>query len=177
VAELVYAYVSEAYPVRVGSSSLPVTTQMWFIIDIFFRIYQGNVVDGLLFSFAPYGLTPEKYWYYLSDEKGNHAFLAKWSLVTVLILFIGLGVLVYRYGVNYWTIALFIILLILFFFGVLYAVTSTSSRMWWRTLLAFSVVSCIFSIILIPLFGSGLITLYLSVSHFISLVRVKKLVK
>ena len=34
VAELVYAYVSEAYPVRVGSSNLPVLTTATIILLI-----------------------------------------------------------------------------------------------------------------------------------------------
>ena len=50
VAELVYAYVSEAYPVRVGSSSLPVTT--CYNVDMKLSITREVCAIGGLISLA-----------------------------------------------------------------------------------------------------------------------------
>jgi hypothetical protein len=149
---------------------------MFFIFDIIIRIYKGNFREGLMFSWAPYLLPREKYWHYLSDEQGSHASLAKWSLVTVLILFVGAAYLFYRYGVTYWTIGIFVVLLFLAVFGVVYALATTSSRMWWYSLVLFAGASIFLSFFLIPLFGTGLLTLYLSVSHLISLIRGKEII-
>ena len=45
VAELVYAYVSEAYPVRVGSSSLPMPTEF---VNRYVNIFHPSFINGVL---------------------------------------------------------------------------------------------------------------------------------
>jgi hypothetical protein len=146
---------------------------MLFFIDLLTRIYEGGLREGLTFSFAPYLLTGERYWHYIHGDQKTHRVLAKWSLILNLVLLIALAYAFYAVGAVWWTITLFVILVLFSLLATAYAISSASPRMWWNTLVLIFCVSIGISLLLIPFFGIGFFSTYLTIAHIFSLLRAR----
>lgn len=140
-----------------------------------FALILSIIQKSFRFTWAPFLLTPEEYWKYLSGEQSDHNLVATIFLSILFVLLLGYALLVWVFGMVWWTILLFVLLVGLVLFGTLYAFGTRSPRTWWKTACIFSILSVLISLLLAPLFGIGLFGLYLSVSHLVSLIRTRSI--
>ena len=141
-----------------------------------------NVLDKIIkrrlkYMIAPYLLSAEDYCGYLKVEQAHHRAWAMIFLAVDGLVLLGLLTILLLYKAGYFWIGS----LTLGFFGSLlmngiYAASSRSTNIFWRSLFLLSLFLFLFSIWAISVNASGVILTYLSVSHLISLIKIRDLI-